>query len=144
MTFANKVARIALYTFAAIGVVATVLFIAGLILDVQAFDRTSGGYEPPYTDFAGEPIANAEVLVIGMSPVTSGPDGRFSIPGVQAPYDIAFIVRNEDGEFEARGRIDYVFVRRGDHGERSPVGDAQQGDIPCGESGLVQGDHRAH
>jgi hypothetical protein len=51
MTFANKVARTALYTFAA-----TVLFIAGLILDVQAFDRTSGGYEPPYTDYTGTPI----------------------------------------------------------------------------------------
>lgn len=29
---------------------------AGIVADVMAFDPTSGGYEPPYTDFTGEPI----------------------------------------------------------------------------------------
>lgn len=46
----------AVYAFAAIGVGLAVLLIAGLLVDFRNFDRTSGGYEPPYTDYAGEPI----------------------------------------------------------------------------------------
>lgn len=39
-------------------------------------------------DRGGEPISGATVLVPGRSPVTSGPDGRFSVPDVAVPYDI--------------------------------------------------------
>jgi hypothetical protein len=47
-------------------------------------------------DRVGEPISGAAVLVIGKSPVTSGSDGSFSIPGVVAPYDIALILRSQN------------------------------------------------
>jgi hypothetical protein len=32
------------------------LLVGGVIADGLSFDRTSGGYEPPYTDYTGEPI----------------------------------------------------------------------------------------
>jgi hypothetical protein len=41
---------------ASVGVVSIVLVIVGLAIDVSNFDTTSGGYEPPYADFVGEPI----------------------------------------------------------------------------------------
>ena len=42
----------------ALGLAAVVLTvpIAGAIADIRNFDRTRGGYDPPYTDFTGEPI----------------------------------------------------------------------------------------
>lgn len=43
-------------TFAALGFVLAVLLIGGLVADGLSFDRTSGGYEPPYTGYTGEPI----------------------------------------------------------------------------------------
>lgn len=43
-------------TFAALGALAAVFLVAGLVQDVRSFDGTSGGYEPPYTDYTGEPI----------------------------------------------------------------------------------------
>jgi hypothetical protein len=42
-------------------------------------------------DLAGEPVSGAGVLVLGKSQVTTGTDGRFSIPGVATPYAIAVI-----------------------------------------------------
>ena len=42
--------------FATIGVVCVVGLILGAILDLSNFDRTSGGYEPPYQGVTGEPI----------------------------------------------------------------------------------------
>lgn len=47
-------------------------------------------------DRVGERISGATVLVPGKSPVTSGSDGRFSIPGVEAPYDIALILNSRN------------------------------------------------
>lgn len=44
----------------------------------------------------GEPVIGAQVLVPGGTPVVSGSDGRFSLTGVEVPYDIAFIVREGD------------------------------------------------
>lgn len=44
------------YGFAAIGAAASVLLAAGLMLDLQAFDGTRGGHEPPYTDYTGTPM----------------------------------------------------------------------------------------
>ena len=37
-------------------VLLVVLFGAGLVADFLSFDRTKGGYEPPYTEYTGEPI----------------------------------------------------------------------------------------
>jgi hypothetical protein len=45
-----------LYGFAAVGVILTLALVAGIVVDVATFDETSGGYEPPYTDYEGEPI----------------------------------------------------------------------------------------
>lgn len=38
------------------GAVALLALVVGAALDLRAFDRTSGGYEPPYTGVTGEPI----------------------------------------------------------------------------------------
>lgn len=55
--------------FAAFGVVAAILLVAGFVQDVRSFDGTSGGYEPPYTDYTGEPIdwARLDVTTYGMA-----------------------------------------------------------------------------
>ena len=45
-----------LYPLAAVGGLAITLFVVGFWLDFQDFDRTSGGYEPPYEGVVGEPI----------------------------------------------------------------------------------------
>lgn len=42
--------------FAALGIIATVGLLCGLVLDLRDFDRTRGGYEPPYDGVLGEPI----------------------------------------------------------------------------------------
>jgi hypothetical protein len=41
---------------AAVGAVLLALLVVGVALDVAAFDRTRGGYEPPYTGYTGTPI----------------------------------------------------------------------------------------
>ena len=48
--------RYLIYTFAGLGFVFTTLLLVGLILDFRDFDRTEGGYDPPYTDFTGPPV----------------------------------------------------------------------------------------
>ncbi|MDJ1018360.1 MAG: hypothetical protein QNJ35_17760 [Paracoccaceae bacterium] len=45
-----------IYTLAAIGGLAICLFVVGFWLDFRDFDRTSGGYEPPYEGVVGDPI----------------------------------------------------------------------------------------
>jgi hypothetical protein len=52
MTIRNALTR----GFAAFGALVAILLVAGFVRDVQSFDRTSGGYEPPYTGYTGEPI----------------------------------------------------------------------------------------
>ena len=47
---------LAVGTLAALGFVLTALILGGLVADGLSFDRTSGGYEPPYTGYTGEPI----------------------------------------------------------------------------------------
>jgi hypothetical protein len=41
---------------AILGLAGLLLLVAGAIVDVLAFDQTLGGYEPPYTEYSGEPI----------------------------------------------------------------------------------------
>jgi hypothetical protein len=52
----------------AIGVALFVVLIIGFVQDVRSFDRTSGGYEPPYADYTGNPIdwATLEITSEGM------------------------------------------------------------------------------
>ncbi|MGU9951449.1 MAG: hypothetical protein ACNYPH_03945 [Gammaproteobacteria bacterium WSBS_2016_MAG_OTU1] len=52
----KKVLRVTSVIFATIGVLFIVLFISGFVADFKSFDRTSGGYEPPYENYTGEPI----------------------------------------------------------------------------------------
>ncbi|MBC8008268.1 MAG: hypothetical protein H7X76_09510 [Prolixibacteraceae bacterium] len=44
-----------LYAFALVGIAATLLLVIGLASDLRSFDRTSGGYEPPYKGYTGTP-----------------------------------------------------------------------------------------
>ncbi len=51
----KKLRNIFIYTFATLGFILVTLLFIGLSIDLQNFDRTEGGYEPPYTDYTGEP-----------------------------------------------------------------------------------------
>ncbi len=42
--------------FAVLGLALAGMLVGGVIADGLSFDRTSGGYEPPYTGYTGEPI----------------------------------------------------------------------------------------
>jgi hypothetical protein len=59
----DRVRSIAVYTFAAFGALFFLLVIIGVIADYRSFDRTSGGYDPPYTDYSGVPIDWNEAYV---------------------------------------------------------------------------------
>ncbi|MED4128756.1 hypothetical protein [Shouchella miscanthi] len=52
----RKVKKGILYVLATFGLVSIIMFIGGLVADLRAFDETSGGYEPPYENFTGDPI----------------------------------------------------------------------------------------
>lgn len=54
--FEVEMMRYVMNTFSMLGIIFSTLFLIGLILDVGEFDTTSGGYEPPYTDYTGEPV----------------------------------------------------------------------------------------
>jgi hypothetical protein len=47
--------------FVAAVVLLLALLTTGIVADVMSFDPTDGGYEPPYTDYTGEPIDRATV-----------------------------------------------------------------------------------
>ncbi len=48
--------RTAERVFATIGVLSVIAIFVGATIDIASFDRTRGGYEPPYTEVTGEPI----------------------------------------------------------------------------------------
>ncbi len=54
--------------FALIGFISVLLLCIGFIMDFRSFDQTQGGYEPPYTDFTGQPIRWQELdtTTVGM------------------------------------------------------------------------------
>ena len=45
-----------IFIFTGLGLVLTFLLIIGATNDFASFDRTKGGYEPPYEGYTGEPI----------------------------------------------------------------------------------------
>jgi hypothetical protein len=45
---------------------------AGFVADARSFDRTSGGYAPPYTDFTGDPIDWSQVDTTSAGMVARG------------------------------------------------------------------------
>ena len=51
------------YGFAVVGFVLAALLVAGVVADGLDFDNTTGGYEPPYTGWTGEPIDWDEAYV---------------------------------------------------------------------------------
>ena len=42
--------------FALLGLLLTILIFTGLVLDIKNFDRTKGGYNPPYEGVTGGPV----------------------------------------------------------------------------------------
>ncbi|NJN31026.1 MAG: hypothetical protein HC824_11785 [Synechococcales cyanobacterium RM1_1_8] len=56
MTLVHTLKRSALGLFASLGCLSSGLFLTGLAIDTGNFDNTRGGYEPPYTGWAGTPI----------------------------------------------------------------------------------------
>ena len=48
--------NITIKLFALTGLFFIATLIIGLYLDVNSFDQTKGGYEPPYTGVTGEPV----------------------------------------------------------------------------------------
>ena len=52
----TRVRSLAVGALAVVGLVLAALLVGGVIADGLSFDRTSGGYEPPYTGYTGEPI----------------------------------------------------------------------------------------
>lgn len=52
----ERLRRISVYGFAILGVLLTGLLAGGVVADGLSFDRTRGGYEPPYTGYTGTPI----------------------------------------------------------------------------------------
>ena len=42
--------------FAVIGLAASAMLATGIALDIRAIDQTRGAYDPPYTNYTGEPI----------------------------------------------------------------------------------------
>ena len=42
--------------FALVGLLLSTIIVTGIVLDVRDFDRTKGGYEPPFEGVTGEPI----------------------------------------------------------------------------------------
>ncbi len=57
------------YSFALVGVVAALLFVSGLVADLRNFDRTRGGYEPPFSGYTGTPTdwRTLDTTTAGMS-----------------------------------------------------------------------------
>ncbi|PCF93912.1 hypothetical protein [Vreelandella nigrificans] len=53
---ARLVRKTIIVGFALVGFVSVLLLCIGLIMDFRSIDQTQGGYEPPYTDFTGQPI----------------------------------------------------------------------------------------
>src|SRR5882724_4241302 len=51
----------------------------------------------------GEPISGEQVLIAGKNPVTTGADGRFSIPGVTVPYDITLLLTSHNTALVYKG-----------------------------------------
>ena len=64
--------------FAGLGLAAVVLLAVGIVADYRGFDRTRGGYEPPYTGYTGEPIEWTEAYFTD--------DGFFANNGVLDTY----------------------------------------------------------
>lgn len=49
MSIANKLLGV-------VGLVCVLIILFGILMDVKDFDKTKGGYEPPYLGVTGEPV----------------------------------------------------------------------------------------
>lgn len=57
MGFRHRAARGVMHGLAAFGAVSAALLVVGVLSDVRTFDQTRGGYDAPYADYTGTPIA---------------------------------------------------------------------------------------
>jgi hypothetical protein len=48
--------QLLLKIFSLVGFISIALLVIGVYLDVKDFDRTKGGYQPPYTGVTGTPV----------------------------------------------------------------------------------------
>ncbi|WP_322409999.1 hypothetical protein [Microbacterium invictum] len=95
----RRVGRAFVSGFAVIGVVATGAVITGGIIDFTNFDRTSGGYEAPYTGWTGTPIdwtaggvteegfRNDGLVIDTLLDCTSGMIS-FDVYGIEIPFRV--------------------------------------------------------
>ncbi|WP_155523601.1 hypothetical protein [Nodosilinea nodulosa] len=69
MTLTHSLGRATLWTFAGIGMLSAGLVLRGLAIDIGNFDRTQGGYDPPYVGWTGTPVdwASVDTTPTGMA-----------------------------------------------------------------------------
>ena len=68
MTTNSSPSRRVKWALVTAGVLLIAVLAAAVVADVRSFDRTRGGYEPPYTDYTGEPVdwTSVETTPAGM------------------------------------------------------------------------------
>ena len=95
--------------FALIGFVSVLLLCIGFIMDFRSFDQTQGGYEPPYTDFTGQPIRWQELDTTTVGMVHRGyvVDVLIDVFGMEIPWrsfsERALVVHKPRDACEDRG-----------------------------------------
>ena len=107
-----------LYPLATVGAVAMMLFVIGFWFDFQDFDRTRGGYEPPFEGVEGEPV---NWFALDRTPTGVAKRGRvvntlvdgktgmisFEVSGIKVPFrpfsERALAVHKPREAFEALG-----------------------------------------
>lgn len=95
----RRLGRGVVTTFAVVGVVATGGLVTGAVIDATNFDRTTGGYEAPYTGWSGTPIdwaaggvtadgfRNDGVVIDTLLDCTTGMIS-FDVFGVEIPFRV--------------------------------------------------------
>jgi hypothetical protein len=68
----RRLRNVLVYGLATLGVLFALLLSVGVLADYRNFDRTEGGYEPPYTDYTGEPIDWSQAYATPTGMFTNG------------------------------------------------------------------------
>jgi hypothetical protein len=67
-----RLGRSIVVLFAVLGLLGSAYVVGAAVNDIGSFDRTRGGYEPPYTGFTGTPIQRDEIALEGELVVMRG------------------------------------------------------------------------
>lgn len=67
-----RIGRSLIIFLACIGLIGSLYIIGAALNDIGGFDRTRGGYEPPYTGYTGTPIQRDEIALEGELVVMRG------------------------------------------------------------------------